>query len=301
MSERGVFAVDRGIWAHPLFAEEKFSEREAFLWLVSEAAFRPRRVRVGASFIDLKRGQLAHSLRFMADKWQWPEPRVRRFLGRLKNDAVIVADSDAGQTRITICNYDAYQRVSLPDDAPADAPVDAVATQDRRKEEDRKYRKDNTSETSSLRSADAPVEVAKPKPERELILEALQAVVSEDRAKAIVEHRKKIKAPLSLHAASLLAKRLAGAVDPNAAADLMIERGWRGFDPSWGPAQARASPVAPAVPQAEQDDQWRRKLRHWRERGEWRPNWGNGPDSPSFQVICPVHILREFNLERPAA
>ncbi|WP_293796701.1 hypothetical protein [uncultured Bosea sp.] len=142
MSERGVFAVDRGIWDHPVFAREAFTEREAFMWLVSEASYRPRRFRTGSNVMELARGQLAHSLRFMADKWGWKEPRVRRFLGRLKIDAVIDADSDAGTTRITICNYDKYQRVSLPSDAANDAGADAQTTQQRRKEEDKKYKKD---------------------------------------------------------------------------------------------------------------------------------------------------------------
>ena len=141
MSERGVFAVDRGIWDHPVFAREAFTEREAFMWLVSEASYRPRRFRASSNVMELARGQLAHSLRFMAVKWGWKEPRVRRFLGRLKIDAIIDADSDAGTTRITICNYDKYQRVSLPSDAENDAGTDAQTTQQRRKEEDKKYKK----------------------------------------------------------------------------------------------------------------------------------------------------------------
>ncbi len=56
VSERGVFAVDRGIWSDPDFADETFSEREAFLWLVGSAAWRPSRVRLGSSVVDLARG-----------------------------------------------------------------------------------------------------------------------------------------------------------------------------------------------------------------------------------------------------
>jgi hypothetical protein len=57
MTERGVFAVDRGIWDHPRFQEHRpYSRREAFLWLVSEAAFKRRRVAVGAIIFELHRG-----------------------------------------------------------------------------------------------------------------------------------------------------------------------------------------------------------------------------------------------------
>ncbi|WP_456015813.1 hypothetical protein [Methylorubrum populi] len=155
MSERGVFAVDRGIWSDPDFADEKFSEREAFLWLVGEAAWRPVRVRVGSATIDLARGQCAFSTRFMAEKWKWSEARVRRYLGRLREAGIIDAAADARATHVTICKYDRFQRVSLPTDAGNDGnathlrrTADAPATRQRRKEEDRESREN----ISSLRS-----------------------------------------------------------------------------------------------------------------------------------------------------
>jgi hypothetical protein len=150
MSERGVFAVDRGIWDHPIFAAEPLTEREAWMWMISDAAYRPHRRRISGSYqVDLDRGQLGGSLRFMADKWGWSEPRVRRFLKRLKTDAMIDAATDAGITVVTICNYTKYQRVSLPVDAASDALDDAAATQQRRKVEDKENKEE---ETPSLRS-----------------------------------------------------------------------------------------------------------------------------------------------------
>jgi hypothetical protein len=66
------------------------------------------------------------------------------------------------------------------------------------------------------------------------ILHELLRVLDEDRALAVIDHRKvTIKKPLTVHAAKLLAKRLAAWGDANAAADLMIERCWQGFDASW--------------------------------------------------------------------
>jgi hypothetical protein len=137
VSERGVFAVDRGIWDHPSFANEPLTEREAWIWLIGAAAFKPHRRRVGSVAVELNPGQLAASTRFMADKWGWSEPRVRRFLKRLKTDAMIDAATDAGVTVVTICNYRKYQKVSLPSDATCDAESGAAATQDRRKIENK--------------------------------------------------------------------------------------------------------------------------------------------------------------------
>jgi hypothetical protein len=136
MSEKGTFVVDRGFFEHPRFAREPFTEREAWLWLVSEAAFKPHARRIGSTEITLQRGQLAASLRFMAERWQWPEASVRRFLTKLKGlppktDALIDAASDAGITVVTICKYDVYQRRL----GSSDTPSDAGATQRRRKVE----------------------------------------------------------------------------------------------------------------------------------------------------------------------
>ncbi|MCC7047183.1 MAG: hypothetical protein IT562_10760 [Alphaproteobacteria bacterium] len=149
MSERGVFAVDRGIWEHDLLLEDApFSRREAWLWIISEAAWRPHRRRVMGRTFDLERGQLVASLRFIASKWRWSEPRVRRFLAALISEQMVDAKTDAGVTVLTVCKYVHYQRVSLPSDAIPKEDNDAGATQERRKVED----KEDKELPSSLRS-----------------------------------------------------------------------------------------------------------------------------------------------------
>lgn len=75
-------------------------------------------------------------------------------------------------------------------------------------------------------------------------------------------------------------------------ASWLNRRGWE--DQSDQPLAATPSP-------AEQDDQWRRRLKRWRDTGEWNGHWGNHPETPGFQALCPRHILREFNLERQSA
>jgi hypothetical protein len=138
----GVFAVSRDVFDHPSFARQPFTEREAWIWLIAEAVWKDRTVRVGRAVIDLKRGQCAFSTRFLASKWQWSEATVRRFLKRLENDAMVVVKADALATQVTICKYNEYQRVSLPRDAPNDALGDALVTHSRRKEESTEYTED---------------------------------------------------------------------------------------------------------------------------------------------------------------
>jgi hypothetical protein len=136
LSDQGVFAVHRGIFDHPMFAPEPFTEREAWLWMLSAAAWADKRVRVGRALIDLKRGQLAFALRFLATKFQWTDSKVRRFLKRLESDAMVTVSATREATQVTICNYDQYQFGRRTGDAQTDAQTDEPPTHPRRKEEE---------------------------------------------------------------------------------------------------------------------------------------------------------------------
>ncbi|WMT88261.1 hypothetical protein NO932_06530 [Pelagibacterium sp. 26DY04] len=139
----GVFAVARNLFDHEIFADEPFTEREAWIWIVKEAAWKATRVRVGKHLVDLERGQCAFTTRFMATKFRWSEAKVRRFLNKLKTDAMLTVDTTQQVTRLTVCNYNDYQKVSLPRDAETDAKTGEAPTQKRRKEENRENIENN--------------------------------------------------------------------------------------------------------------------------------------------------------------
>jgi hypothetical protein len=142
MSERGTFVIDRSLFDHPIFQGTPYCKHFAWVWLVAMAAYVAHRRWISGVEINLARAQVAASSRFMAKKWGWSEARVRRFLARLKSDAMIDVTIDAGVTVITIRNYDRYQRPVARTDAPADAPADAAPTQQRRKEERKEEKKE---------------------------------------------------------------------------------------------------------------------------------------------------------------
>jgi hypothetical protein len=72
---------------------------------------------------------------------------------------------------------------------------------------------------------------------RETLLECL----SPETADGVLAHRKAMRRPLTGRAAQLLAKGFASTADPNAAADMMIERGWQGFKPEWFDNERRSN------------------------------------------------------------
>lgn len=61
----------------------------------------------------------------------------------------------------------------------------------------------------------------------------LESVLDVKHAAAVIDHRQRLRKPLTAHAADLLARKLALCRDPNAAADLMIEKGWQSIEPEW--------------------------------------------------------------------
>jgi hypothetical protein len=137
MTQGGFVLIHRTLWDHPAFRNG--IEAGAFAWMISQASWRPTKVRYKEIVINLERGQLALSGRDFGRKWGWSEASSRRFLNRLKSDAMIDARSDAGVSIITIKNYDVYQidparRGDEPEktDAPSDAASDAEATHPRR-------------------------------------------------------------------------------------------------------------------------------------------------------------------------
>jgi hypothetical protein len=147
----GVFAVDRGIWEHPMFAPEPYTEREAWLWLVGSAVWKPTTVRVGRRLFKLERGQLAFSERFLATKWQWSRSRVNRFLVRLKNEAMAIPQTSREATHLTICNYNKYAFDGAKHKQQIEPQTEPLADHCRAKEEEGKELK-KEEDRSSLRS-----------------------------------------------------------------------------------------------------------------------------------------------------
>lgn len=114
-----------------MFGRDPLCRRSAWAWLIEEAAWKETRVGFGGKSVTLKRGQLSHSLRHMAEAWHWKKDAVARYLARLEAEGMIATNScrasvavasrltetktasatqsQSGQLVITICNYNTYQ------------------------------------------------------------------------------------------------------------------------------------------------------------------------------------------------
>ena len=106
--------ISRRLFEHPFWCEERvFSRFEAWLDLVRSARFEDTKQLIGNRFIEVKRGQILVSLRFLAGRWQWSTKKVNSFLDLLIQDNMIIKETpkETGQTVVTICNYDKYNFV----------------------------------------------------------------------------------------------------------------------------------------------------------------------------------------------
>lgn len=108
-SKGGTFSVSRGIWKSDHFDDEPKTQREAFMWMISKARWKDGYQRVDGKMIFMKRGQLAETIRKMADEWLWSKSRVLRFIQRLKIEAVIGTNTGTKTKVITLCKYNEYQ------------------------------------------------------------------------------------------------------------------------------------------------------------------------------------------------
>lgn len=143
MSE-GWISLHRGWRDNPIFRGE-YSRADAWVWLIENACWKPSRARIKGEVLELQRGELTFSQRFLAEKWGWSKSRVDRFIAELREESMIetrskngaTAGHNAGQGQciITICNYAKYQdvgEVNRGNDEPANG---ATAGQQRGKEE----------------------------------------------------------------------------------------------------------------------------------------------------------------------
>lgn len=106
----GWIKLYRGWRDSPVFADERMTEREAWLWLIEHAAWRDMHRRGGkGEVVFVKRGQIHSAERTLAAKFGWDRKRIGRFLGRLEQAQMITQQRDHSGITITVCNYDAFQ------------------------------------------------------------------------------------------------------------------------------------------------------------------------------------------------
>lgn len=111
MTSEGYVRLHRRVLGHPAFRND--GEALAFAWMVIRASWKPARIRYKEHTISLNRGELAVSIRDLAEALDRPKGWVERLIFRLKNETMVgtrrATQSKTAPLVISITNYDTYQ------------------------------------------------------------------------------------------------------------------------------------------------------------------------------------------------
>jgi len=261
---------------HPVFANQKFTEREAWIWLIENAAFKPRTFRIGKHVIPLGRGQLATTMRFLADAWQWSKSHVARFLDKLKTgtagEPMIETACGTEHTIITICNYDQYQAGIENVERGAERELERDAGHERdtggtKQKELKELSYKYTGRVIRLTAADY------------------------DRWKRAYSAIPDFDAELARVDDALGGKLKPGEQWFPAASAMLAAKHQKLLGERKKPAPSAAASAALTT-----DDEWRRRLKRFNETGFWSPMWGSNPRFGGEDV--PKHLMAEWKAQQ---
>jgi hypothetical protein len=153
------YKMHRGWQSHEAFADEPFTEREAWEWLIAEASYDGKKpFNVSGEPVILPRGKLSFSLSYMARAWQWEKSRADRYVKRIAKWGLIETQSERGQTVITICEYEKFQGNQNEDETQGGREQDAERDAERTN-----FKKDKEIKEERGASAEPPCpEISKP-------------------------------------------------------------------------------------------------------------------------------------------
>lgn len=229
-SKLGFFVIDRALWDHQIFKASEMSEREAWLWMISAAAWAETTHRVGSDIVPVPRGSFMVTLREMQRTFGWSsDTRVRNYLKKLEKcemvSIVTLGQRNARKTHVSICNYTKYQ-------SPQRSESAAKTQQKRSKNAVKKEDNNITTERDTNVSPKTPTL----SPSKE-IAEILGSVAGSEAVVSFVKYRKDMKKPLTVTAAKRLAKVLgdifAAGGDPDDALGMAEEKGWQSIKAEW--------------------------------------------------------------------
>ena len=105
----GFVPLSRRFFGHFLWAEERsFSKAEAWIDLIQMAAFKSHGKLIGTTVVNVDRGGIVASERFLSVRWNWSRTKVRDFLELLQSFEMVSIKKDHGVSLITLCNFEQY-------------------------------------------------------------------------------------------------------------------------------------------------------------------------------------------------
>lgn len=109
----GWIKLHRCIQDNPVWNDEPFTRGQAWVDLLLIANHQDGTIRRRGIRVSVKRGEVAHAYRTLADRWKWSIGKVQRFMDELKTDGQLHFRTDTESVSVTtlivITNYERYQ------------------------------------------------------------------------------------------------------------------------------------------------------------------------------------------------
>lgn len=109
MNVKGYIRLSRTFFDNPLWTEPReYSRAEAWLDLIQVARFEAERKMLNGRVIDVQRGEIRASRRYLEKRWRWGSTKVTNYLKMLELEEMITTKQTNGQTILMLCNYELY-------------------------------------------------------------------------------------------------------------------------------------------------------------------------------------------------
>ena len=115
MDESPFIRLSRRFFKNFLWTERRtFSRAEAWLDLLQNSAYEPQKRMEGNELIDVPRGGIVASERFLSDRWMWSRTKVRAFINLLISEGMLEKEprkdhqKDHPKSVFLLCNYEKY-------------------------------------------------------------------------------------------------------------------------------------------------------------------------------------------------
>lgn len=203
-----------------IWTEERFSKGQAWVDLLLMANHKDKKVYFDGKLIVVKRGQFITSIQKLSERWKWDRKKVMKFLDVLEGDSMLSQNRTAHGTTLTIVNWEKFQ-------------VDGTT-------------KRTTTTTTDGQQLPQPMDTNKNdkediKNDKEYIYDADPSL--NEAIKDFIEHRKKIKSPMTDEAIKLFiqkVKKLSSSTEEQISLiNTAIEHGWKSVYPSKEPTDTR--------------------------------------------------------------
>lgn len=107
----GFLPVSRKFFKNFLWQEERtYSRAEAWLDLVQASAYEPQKHLVAGELVEVPRGGIVASERFLCDRWKWSRTKVRAFLDLLVKEGMISPQKNHRNTVFLLSNFGKYNQ-----------------------------------------------------------------------------------------------------------------------------------------------------------------------------------------------